>query len=283
MKKLLTIGMATYDDFDGLFFSIQAIRIYQLQGIEDQIEFIVIDNNPNGKHAASVKDFIEKSVKGMYIPFTDKVGTAQAKQEIFNHATGEYTLCMDSHVLLEVGAIKTLLDYYRLNTDTKNLIHGPLWYDDLMNISTHFNPVWRGNMYGIWATNKESYLRGDPFEIPMMGNGLFSCKTSNWPGFNTHFRGFGGEEGYIHEKFRKNGGSCICLPGLKWNHRFKRPNGIPYPNTIEDRVFNYFVGWLELLDGDSDHPFIKEISDFFKDKISEEKVLSLLDHAKKTK
>ena len=47
MAKKLTIGMATYDDYDGVFFSLQALRLYQLEGIaEEDVEFIVIDNNP---------------------------------------------------------------------------------------------------------------------------------------------------------------------------------------------------------------------------------------------
>jgi glycosyltransferase involved in cell wall biosynthesis len=280
MKKLLTIGMATYDDFDGVFFSIQALRMYQLCGIEDQIEFIVIDNNPTGKHGQAVKEFVEKWVKGRYIAVSDKTGTS-VRNEIFNNANGKYTLCMDSHVLFEPNAIKKLLEYYNDNPDTNNLIQGPIWYDDLKNISTQFDPVWRGNMFGIWGNNLSAYERGEPFEIEMMGLGMFSCKTSNWQGFNKNFKGFGGEEGYIHEKFRKSGGKCICIPGMKWNHRFKRPAGIPYPNKIEDRVHNYFVGWLELLGGDADHEFIKSITSFFSTKISSEKILHILEDVKK--
>ena len=29
-------------------------------------------------------------------------------------------------------------------------------------------------------------------------------------------------------------------------HRFNRPNGIPFPNTLEDRLHNYIVGRKEL-------------------------------------
>jgi hypothetical protein len=41
------------------------------------------------------------------------------------------------------------------------------------------------------------------------------------------------------------GGKAICLPQFKWMHRFGRPNGVPYKLALEDRVWNYFVGWLE--------------------------------------
>jgi hypothetical protein len=67
-----------------------------------------------------------------------------------------------------------------------------------------------------------------------------------WPGFNPLFRGFGGEEGYIHEKFRQAGGRTLCLPFLRWLHRFQRPLGVPYSNRWEDRVRNYLIGRREL-------------------------------------
>jgi len=38
----------------------------------------------------------------------------------------------------------------------------------------------------------------------------------------------------------------LCLPFLRWMHRFERPLGIPYPNTWEDRLHNYLVGFGEL-------------------------------------
>ncbi|MGL1784034.1 hypothetical protein ACSTG0_23510, partial [Vibrio parahaemolyticus] len=74
-----------------------------------------------------------------------------------------------------------------------------------------------------------------PFEIPMQGMGLFACRRDAWAGFNPDFRGFGGEEGYIHEKFRQRGGKVLCLPFLRWMHRFNRPLGLPYPNVWADR------------------------------------------------
>lgn len=277
MKKL-TIGMATYDDFDGVYFSIQALKLYQLKELEGQVQIIVIDNNPDGKHGQQVKSFVEGWAKAKYIPFSDKKSTS-VRNEVFKNASGEYTLCMDSHVMFEPNAITNLLKYYEENPNTKNLIQGPLWYDGLdSNMSTQFDPVWRSNMYGIWGTNKEALEKGEPFEIPMMGLGMFSCKTSEWQGFNENFRGFGGEEGYIHEKFRQAGGKCICLPNMKWIHRFGRPNGVPYPNVLEDRVWNYFVGWLEIYK-DPEHQMIKDIYDHFKTSLSIERLDKILGEA----
>jgi hypothetical protein len=84
------------------------------------------------------------------------------------------------------------------------------------------------------------------FDISMQGMGLFCCRRAAWPGFNELFHGFGGEEGYIHEKFRQRGGRTLCLPFLRWMHRFNRPMGVPYANRWEDRVRNYMMGFREL-------------------------------------
>jgi len=274
--KQLTIGMAVYDDFDGVYFTVQALRIYQ--GCNNQqFELIVVDNNPDSAHGKAIKHFIEgyanKNISARYVPYKDKTGTS-TRNEIFRLAQGIYTLCLDCHVMLEPDGIKHLLQYYAQNPNTKNLIQGPLWDDSLQGYSTQFDPVWRDGMFGIWGSNHMAMLIGEPFEIPSQGLGLFSCKTSEWLGFNPLFRGFGGEEGYIHEKFRQNGAKCICLPNLKWNHRFGRPNGLPYTNDLKDRVWNYFVGWLEIYK-DPNHPFIKSIYDHFSSRLTAEQLNSI--------
>ena len=101
-------------------------------------------------------------------------------------------------------------------------------------------------MFGTW----EHQLRGkdknsDPFEIPLHGLGLFMQRKNAWQGFNPLFLGFGGEEGYIHEKTRRAGARNICLPWLTWNHRFTRPRGVAYSLKIQERISNYFIGWKE--------------------------------------
>jgi hypothetical protein len=269
MKKL-TIGMATYDDFDGVFFSIQSLRMYHPICQGQDIEFLVLDNNPNSEHGKECKKFVETAVGGKYIPYHGKPSSFN-KYKIVDYASGEYILIIDCHVLIESGGIQHLLEYFNKNYPCKNLVQGPLLYDDLINISTHFDPVWRGDMYGIWSTNRQAYDARLPFEIPMQGMGLLAFKKSEWHGINPHFKGFGGEEGYISEKFRTWGGKNVCLPNLKWNHRFGRPNGVKYPLILEDRVWNYFIGWLEITQ-DPNHPIIQEIKKHFSKRIPEQSI-----------
>ena len=270
MEKLLTIGMSTYDDYDGVYFSIQALRLYHPRCSTDDVEFVVLDNNPEGPHGKDTKNFISTKIKGKYIPFTETVSSFN-KYRIVDHAESKYVLIMDSHVLLEPNGIENLLEYYKSHPNCKDLIQGPLLYDDLKNISTHFDPIWRGDMYGTWGLNKEAFELGRPFEIPMQGMGLFSFEKDSWPGIEPRMNGFGAEEGYIADKFRQAGGKNICLPNLKWNHRFGRPAGVKYRLNLEDRIWNYFVGRLEIYKH-PDHEKVKEVYDYFKAKIPEGRI-----------
>ena len=99
--------------------------------------------------------------------------------------------------------------------------------------------VWR------WATNEEKYKQGQPFEISMQGMGLCSFEKKNWPGISQHFRGFGAEEGYI-AKIQTERRQKHLLATIKMESQFGRPSGVKYRLVLEDRIYNYFLGWLEM-------------------------------------
>ncbi len=244
-KKKLTIGMACYDEYDGVYFTVQAIRLYHSEVLKD-IEILIIDNNPNGQCSESLIS-LSNSIKELhYIPFDDFTGTF-VKDIIFREALSDYVLCVDSHVLIDPGSIKKLIDFLDANPKCYDFLHGPLVYDDLTSISTHFKPEWGGGMFGKWETDERGKdPKNEPFEIDMQGMGAFACRKDAWLGFNPKFKGFGGEEGYIHEKFRQAGRKTLLLPFLRWVHRFNRPAGIPYPNLWHDRIRNYYIGLTEL-------------------------------------
>jgi hypothetical protein len=243
--KKLTVGMATYDDYDGVYFTIQALRLYHPEIVEET-EFLVIDNHPDGVCAQPLKDLETWIPNYRYVPRTDRSGTA-IRDAIFEEAGGTYVLCLDCHVFIFPNAARRLLAYFDAHPETNDLLQGPMVYDDLTSTSTHFHPAWRSGMYGRWDKDPAGLeVDGEPFDIPMQGLGLFACRKAAWPGFNPNFRGFGGEEGYIHEKFRRAGGRTLCLPFLRWVHRFGRPLGVPYRNIWEDRIRNYLIAFTEL-------------------------------------
>ena len=265
--------MCTYDDFHGTYFSIQSIQLYHPEVLDD-IEFVVIDNNPKGKHGKELKRFFKESLpNGTYIPFDEYTGCG-VRTKLFEYANSPAVLCMDCHVMLAPGALKRLIDYYDENPETEDLFHGPLLWEQLQNktivdgkerknISTHFDMKWRGGMWGRWSNHETLGYDVDdpPFEIPAQGMGLFSSRKESWLGFNEHFREFGGEEVYIHEKYRQHGRKVLCLPFLRWLHRFYRPDGPPYPLTNNAKVKNYLIGHMELkrpLDDMINH-FVDEI------------------------
>lgn len=245
-KKRLTIGMATYDDFDGVYFTLQSLRLHHAE-VMNHAELIVVDNNPTGACAQSLKKFETSVPNFRYVPHGENTGPSGAKDRIFKEAAGDFVLVMDCHVLLAPGTLSRLAGYLNEFHESGDLLQGPMIRNNLTSVYTHWDPVWRKGMFGIWSEDSRGVdVDLPPFDIPMQGSGLFACRRDAWPGFNPLFRGFGGEEGYIHEKFRQNGGRTLCLPFLRWLHRFERPMGVPYPVIWEDRLRNYLIGFHEL-------------------------------------
>ena len=267
-RTKLTIGMATYDDYDGVYFTVQAIRLYHPE-ILDDAQIVIVDNNPEAPAAHSLKK-LEGLGNLRYIPYREKTGTA-CRDRVFAEANSEYVLCLDSHVLIAPGALVRLLRFFEEHPGCDDLLQGVLVHDDLATVKTHFRKEWRQGMYGVWGSDPRGEQEdAEPFEIPMQGLGLFACRKDVWPGFHPEFRGFGGEEGYIHEKFRQQGGRTLCLPFLRWLHRFERPRGVRYPLNWEDRIWNYWVGFTELgLD-------TNEIVDHFNDHLGRETTKAIL-------
>src|SRR5918998_4635500 len=85
----LTIGMATYNDFNGVYFTLQALRLYQ--DLRDT-ELLVVDN-VGCEHTRS---FVEGLPEARYVLATDAVGTAAPKGVVFREAKGDAVLCCDS-------------------------------------------------------------------------------------------------------------------------------------------------------------------------------------------
>ena len=244
-ERFLTIGMATFDDYDGVYFSVQAIRLYHPE-VTAHTEILVIDNHPEGSCATPLKQ-LESHVEGYrYVPYGSHRGTA-IRDLLFREANSRYVLSMDSHVQFAPGALARLLELLKERPASNDLWQGPLLADDHKGFSSHFSPVWSDGMYGQWAADERAAdVNAAPFEIGMQGLGVFVCRKNAWPGFNPRFSGFGGEEGYLHEKIRRRGGRVVCLPFLRWTHRFNRPLGAPYRPVWRERIRNYLLGHAEL-------------------------------------
>jgi glycosyltransferase involved in cell wall biosynthesis len=234
---LMTIAMASYGNPDQVWFTVEALRMYQ--DVSD-CEILVLDNQGN--------DDVKKVVKGCrvrYEVFSDVPGVAPARNKIFELAKGSFVLVLDSHVLLYPKAIQKLKLWLANNWDrASNLIQGPMVLPSLKNAYTHYDDKWRGHAWGTWppAVNPDSLT--EEIEIQMMGMGLFGCRKDSWLGLHPDARGFGGTEGVIHEKYRRAGRKVLCLPFLKWVHKFGRSGD--FPLRVEDKIRNYLLGFDEI-------------------------------------
>ena len=150
----LTIGMAVYDDFAGIWFTINALRVYHATAMKE-CELLVVDNHPGSEQGQALKRWVEGWVAptqaARYIPFPDPPGPALAKDQVFRQARGAAVLCMDSHVLLGSNAVQRLIDYYDANPTTTDLHHGPMVLDSFGSVQTHLDPRWRGVDLGTWG------------------------------------------------------------------------------------------------------------------------------------
>ena len=227
----LTIGLPSYNNLTEVWYTVQSLRMHH--NLTD-CEILVIDNFGDSE----LERFIKNNGDGIvrYEKCTDGSGPAFAKNKVFELAHGTMVLCIDSHILLRPGALDNV-------PVTDDFITGPLVYNNNKDYVRDFKNVWRGHMWGIWG-DYSNKLPTDIIEIWGMGAGCFCCKKDTWLKFNPRFKGFGGEEGYIHEKYRQAGRKVISIPKLIWMHQFERK--IPYPLRLIDRVRNYIIGHEEL-------------------------------------
>jgi len=301
----LTLGMAVADDWKGVWATIQGLRLMHPE-VMDRCEILVVDNKPDspeGKKTHGLMGWVKQPGElGRYIAMPEPQGTAAPRQRVFDEARGELVVCMDPHIFIVPGALAKLLAWHEAHRELPVLLQGPLQSDNLEVMATHFDDVWRGEMWGIWckawvdahgltfsarempgrrlgcftlkgktplktcsprkrnlepigdigwdgheATLREHGCRelgastDEPFPIPAMGLGLFACQKRFWPGFNPAFRGFGGEEFYVHQKIE-----TLCLPFFQWVHRFGYVgNQPPYSLTVDAKLRNYLIGCRE--------------------------------------
>lgn len=253
----LTVGMATWRDFENTWHTVRSLSLHH-PDVADELEILVVDSdpdfpdrhqNPDGARSPSerLRDLCNHVPQARYIVHDGPGGTAAPRNQVFTEARGEVVLCIDSHVLLPTGALRKTLDWFDQHPDFHGLVQGPMLYDNNEAVPC-MAPFWGDGMLGQWA-NDHRYTGpdGEPFPITMHGLGLFGCRKSDWLGFNPHFRQFGGEEGYIHDKYRLAGREVLLLPWLQWAHQFRDPHvHAGYASSPRARIRNYVLGRVEL-------------------------------------
>jgi hypothetical protein len=245
---LLTIGMATYDDFHGVWATIQSLRLHQCL---QRVELLVVDNHPGSAHGEAVRKLMHDARHGnagaRYVEQADPVGNAVAKNRVMAEARGEWVLVMDCHVLLPHGVIGRLKSDVQIWGDSQDLYQGPCITGGSFTPMTHWRDEYGNEMWGKWGQDpRGANAENPPFEIDGMGGGFFLCRRDSWLPFHAGMRGFGGESMYLQRKWLKHGRKVWCVPYLRWLHRYPRPDGIPFPLRRDDKIRNQMIGHLEL-------------------------------------
>jgi len=163
----ITIGMATYNDFEGVWATIQSVFLHNEWERPTDVELIVVDTSPESSdHVSLVKQVVVcnqhiapsqlprgvKTPYGRHVHMPDLVGTTAPRDKIFELATAPVVVVMDCHVMLRSNALLRLLQWFEQRPDCKDIVQGPLIYDDLNTVSTHLADQYRSGMRGTWAS-----------------------------------------------------------------------------------------------------------------------------------
>lgn len=235
----LTVGMVVYGEFPNAWFTVQALRA--MHG--PRFKLLVLDAAPRGCPQTRA---VTLAAGGAYHSRPDLCHTAAGRDHLVRLAETPWVLVLDPHVLIEPGGLNALMLTVADGRHDRDILTGPLLSDDGRGLSSHWRPNAPGRLWGEWAADPR-VSGADPFGIPMQGLGLFAAHRDHWPGLHPLHRGFGAEEGYLHEVYRRAGGRCLCLPALKWRHQFRGPaNGAPYPRPAHDHPRNLLLHHREL-------------------------------------
>lgn len=284
MSKLLTITMAAYGEFDSVWATLLGLRTFHDPN-HDKFDIGVVDN---ARDRCPRTEGTVRSVSGWYQYRPDLNGTSRSRDACFKYATTPWVMVIDSHVFLEPGAVDAAIRYAEEHPDSIDMVQGPIVGDDGRWTSSEWSKPPHGGLWSTWSNNPEYHKRWErdkekhaiavtingvvgsvltpgatwspdragvdalePWPIFHMGLGLWMMRREAWPGFNPFFRGFGGEEGYVHEVVRQRGGRALCHPALRWRHKFRDIEGwdknpIPYPSFTRDHIRNMVIGHREV-------------------------------------
>ncbi len=262
--------MANWDDPEGAFWTLTAIRQYHVKEDNKEVELLVVDDMPEKQQ--DLENVCSNS-GARYVHHSKNKGPAHAKDSVWEHAQGDYVLLVDSHVLLAPCSVNYILDAIDSDLIGKDLWTGPLLNERGHMIASELLPEWRGQFFGVWHTDQD-LLKTKIKEIEGHGSAYTLMKREHYPYFSPHFKGFSGEELYLHQKVRNNGGKCYTHVDLGWIHRFMRSKPITYSLTLNDKLRNYLVASYEI--GWS----IKQCCDYFRPKLVKEQFDNVLSDVK---
>lgn len=286
-RATLSVCIPTRDDWYGFWATWHALSAeITALNLMNQVELVVLDQgDADSEQSKMVANTVrtatraqrlalvdgqrrEVNVGGLlrakYVNKTDIRGTAVGKMFSILHATGDWCIVLDSHVILETGCIPRMLKWInkRANRFARGMFHGVLTGDDYVGAYQYldaFDPqgvpiIGDDGVFGRWHPKydpRTDLRNGKPFVIPAGAGWCFAVNRAwfSQVGYHPLMRGFGGEEGSQALRMRKHGGEVYCHPGLRGTHRFgitshDRANR-QYGNTDQEKLRNQVISWLD--------------------------------------
>lgn len=240
---MFSVVVTTHDNYDWPVFTTMSLLATAGHLVSD---IVCVDLNPTGPASAALAQFfITKNPKLRYQAFGATNSLSAGRDAAIRAAKSEYVVCLNGGTVLMPAALPALKKFYDDNPDKReDLVHGPRVNETFAVVGTHLDDAWGSQAWGKPAVSTN--IRSDLyFEVRAQSLGMFSVRREDWLGFNPAFRGYGNDEWYIHEKYRKAGRTCWCLTPLKWWHSQTQHPG-PYPCTAADRCRSYVIGLTEL-------------------------------------
>ena len=239
-KPVVSVCIATHDEYENTWNTITSILLHDNDLVD---EIVICDNSPAGsKHA----ELLKRQCRGIQKVVWDRIVAPPSallyKDRAIRKSSGDVIIVCDCHVQFHEGAIKSVVDYFRANRNSKNLIMGPCYnsavhlyatnqmlysnepYEIPESANVRQGVVMRGGTYGVWVTdNRALNPESAPFEIQQQGTGAMAFHRNAWTTPLRSFYGHGGTETWIMERFRQNGGKVLCHPKFRWVHQWGRP------------------------------------------------------------
>lgn len=249
--RKLTIGIYVYDDYDGVRYLIDSIRINNPE-ILSNIEFVIIDNCPDTTNSNALMEFLTTSVKNVafnYVAYGRYPNHAY-RFEAIELAKTPYVLVTESKTQFTPGSLKSLIDFFDSGMDEGRIITGPRIKDDFSDVMTHFKYEWNGEFYGVAEKDPRVDSQVEPFEIEGILPGVFAIRKADWRKISR--AAFASNGAYAEDvvlsmrKFLTLGKRPLCLPTFKWTCRMIKTNGKNIPDSVLNRFHNYATAFLQL-------------------------------------
>ena len=275
----LTIAIPTREDWYGFHETWHSlVAAIRAAGLEERIELLVVDQSPGTEHAKNIQATVNSIasrwevdpvghvavnrggvIDARYEAWDTIKGTAAGKMACFGKARGEWVLCLDSHVILTDDSVRKLYDWIRRpkNRFSRDLHYGVNLADDHRQYFSNlqiFNDdqtalIGDDGVFGQWRTDPRAAPgMKQPFDVEGGGGWCFFARRDAFLniGFHPLMRGFGGEEGFLAERFRRAGQKVLCTPFVRGIHRYARLPGDQYFVSIEEKLRNHTIGWHDL-------------------------------------